>query len=54
VLIEHAELLAQEGRAGEAEPLLREARETFERLRATPWLERVEAMSALRLVAAGD
>jgi hypothetical protein len=28
------------------EPLLVEARETFERLRATPWLERVDALDA--------
>jgi hypothetical protein len=50
VLLEHAELLAQESRASEAEPLIAEARETFERLRATPWLERAEAMSSLGLV----
>ena len=29
-----------QGRADEAQPLLAEARETFERLQATPWLER--------------
>lgn len=51
VLLEHAELVAQDGRPSEAEPLLAEARETFERLRATPWLERAEAMSGLGLVA---
>jgi len=51
VLLEHAELVARDGRQSEAEPLLAEARGTFERLRATPWLERVEAISAVRLVA---
>ena len=51
VLLEHAELVARDGRQSEAEPLLAEARGTFERLRATPWLERVEASSAVRLVA---
>jgi len=41
--LEHAESLVAESRTGEAEPLLTEARETFERLRAAPWLERVTA-----------
>ncbi len=41
--LEHAEWLIGEGRADEAEPLLAEAREIFERLKATPWLERVTA-----------
>jgi class 3 adenylate cyclase/tetratricopeptide (TPR) repeat protein len=40
--LEHAEWLAGEGRA-EAEPLLAETREIFERLGATPWLERAGA-----------
>jgi class 3 adenylate cyclase/tetratricopeptide (TPR) repeat protein len=40
VLLERAELLARQGRPGDAEPLLDEAREIFERLEATPWLER--------------
>ena len=31
-----------EGRFDEAQPLLDEARAIFERLRATPWLERVD------------
>jgi class 3 adenylate cyclase/tetratricopeptide (TPR) repeat protein len=43
---EHGEWLASHGRAAEAEPLLAEARETFERLEAKPWLERVEAAQA--------
>ena len=45
VLLEHAELLARDGQEDDAEPLLAEARETFERLRATPWLERAAAVS---------
>jgi hypothetical protein len=39
--LEHGEWLTGQGRAMEAEPLLAEARETFERLEAAPWLERV-------------
>jgi class 3 adenylate cyclase/tetratricopeptide (TPR) repeat protein len=39
--LEHGEWLASEGRAGEAEPLLGEAREAFERLDAKRWLDRV-------------
>jgi len=41
--LEHGEWLAAQGRADEAEPLLTEAREIFERLEAAPWLERVTA-----------
>jgi class 3 adenylate cyclase/tetratricopeptide (TPR) repeat protein len=41
--LEHAEWLIGEGRTEEAEPLLAEARETFERLEARPYLERVDA-----------
>ena len=40
VQLEHGEWLVGQGRAGEAEPLLAEAAETFARLEATPWLER--------------
>jgi len=40
--LEHGEWLEAEGRGEEAQPLLAEAREAFERLHATPWLERVE------------
>ncbi len=40
-LLEHGESLARQSRPGEAEPLLAEATELFEHLRATPWLERV-------------
>ncbi len=42
-LLEHGELLVERGRAGDAEPLLAEAREIFERLEATPWLARAGA-----------
>jgi tetratricopeptide (TPR) repeat protein len=38
--LEHAEWLAGTGRHDEAEPLVAEARETFEVLGARPWLER--------------
>jgi tetratricopeptide (TPR) repeat protein len=43
VHVEHGELLATGGSFDEAQPLLDEARETFERLRATPWIERIDA-----------
>jgi class 3 adenylate cyclase/tetratricopeptide (TPR) repeat protein len=42
VQLEHGEWLTAQGRAQDAEPLLGEARETFERLEAKPWLERLE------------
>jgi predicted ATPase len=42
VLLEHAEWFHATGRGTEAEPLLDEARAIFERLRAVPWLERVD------------
>jgi len=41
--LEHGEWLAAEGRDAEAQPLLAEARETFELLKATPWLDRLRA-----------
>jgi len=41
--LEYGEWLAAQGRAAEATPLFDEARATFERLRARPWLERLEA-----------
>jgi class 3 adenylate cyclase/tetratricopeptide (TPR) repeat protein len=40
--LEHAEWLAEQGRADEAQPLLEEARDVFQRLEARPWLERLE------------
>ncbi|MGA8016178.1 MAG: adenylate/guanylate cyclase domain-containing protein [Candidatus Dormiibacterota bacterium] len=43
-LLEHGEWHLDRGRAGEAEPLLVEAREVFGRLQARPWLERLERL----------
>ena len=43
VQLEHGEWLTTRGRPDDAQPLLAEARETFEWLRATPWLERIDA-----------
>ncbi len=42
--LEHGEWLAAQGRGAEAEPLLAEAREIFERLEAAPWIERAAAV----------
>jgi hypothetical protein len=53
VHLEHAELLVGSARAEEAAPLVAEARETFERLGATPWLERLAAISGEREAVAG-
>jgi len=44
-LLEQAEWLAAQERADDAEPLLTEAREIFERLEARPWLERAAALA---------
>ncbi|HEU5243924.1 MAG TPA: adenylate/guanylate cyclase domain-containing protein [Gaiellaceae bacterium] len=44
VQLEHAEWLTARGRPDDSQPLLAEARDTFERLRAAPWLERVDAV----------
>jgi predicted ATPase/class 3 adenylate cyclase len=46
--LEHAEWLTAQHRADDAEPLLAEARRTFEQLRATPWLERTARAGAPR------
>jgi class 3 adenylate cyclase/tetratricopeptide (TPR) repeat protein len=46
VELEHAEWLVEQGRPDEAEPLLAEASATFERLRATPWIERAQRLLA--------
>jgi tetratricopeptide (TPR) repeat protein len=43
-LLEHGEWLAGHGREDEAESLLAEAREIFERLGARPWLERANSV----------
>lgn len=40
--LEHTEWLVAQRRGGEAEAVLTEAREVFERLEAKPWLDRVE------------
>jgi tetratricopeptide (TPR) repeat protein len=47
VQLEHGEWLGRIGRPAEAEQLLARAGETFERLRATPWLERAAAAAAV-------
>ena len=44
-LLEHGEWLSGEGRAADSTPLLAEAQEIFERLRATPWLERLDRVA---------
>jgi len=43
--LEYGEWLTREGRTNDAEPVLAEASEIFERLRATVWLERLVAVS---------
>jgi hypothetical protein len=45
VLLEHGEWLSRNDGFEEAEPLLEEAREIFERLDAKPYLERLEAVA---------
>jgi hypothetical protein len=47
VLLEHGEWLMRIGRADEGVRLIGQARETFEDLRAIPWLERAVAASAV-------
>jgi tetratricopeptide (TPR) repeat protein len=49
--LELAEWLLSEGRSVEAAPLAEEARKTFEQLRATPWLKRVDSCGALDVLA---
>jgi tetratricopeptide (TPR) repeat protein len=41
-LVEHSEWLRSEDRDGEAEPMLVEARDIFQRLEAAPWLDRID------------
>lgn len=48
VRLEHGELLLEQGRDEEAARPLDEARQTFEQLEATPWLERAAKASATR------
>ena len=50
-ILEHAEWLVGEGRGEEAQPLLLEAREIFERLGARWWLERTARVSGGELAA---
>jgi len=45
-LLEHGEWLVSQGRGEEAAPLVDEAREIFERLKANPWLERLDTVGA--------
>jgi tetratricopeptide (TPR) repeat protein len=52
VRLELAEHLHAEGRPDEAGPLFDQARETFEDLRARPWLERVDAATSPARVSA--
>ncbi len=44
-LLEHGEWLVSQGRSTEAEPMFRQARETFAQLKAAPWLERLDRVS---------
>lgn len=46
-LTEYGEWLISQRREGEAGPLLAEARELFEQLKATPWLDRLAMTAAL-------
>jgi hypothetical protein len=48
VQLEHADWLRTRSRSEEGEPLVAEARETFERLEAKPWLERATEASTER------
>jgi class 3 adenylate cyclase/tetratricopeptide (TPR) repeat protein len=50
--LEHGEWLTHQGRSSEATALLAEARDTFERLEAQPWLERRAALDAPQLAEA--
>jgi class 3 adenylate cyclase/tetratricopeptide (TPR) repeat protein len=50
--LEHAEWLVGQGRGEEAEPLLEEAREIFDRLGAAPWLERCDRLAPARAASA--
>ncbi len=51
VSTELAEWLLDQGRDGEAAPLVMDARATFEHLRATPWLERLDKSGAMETLA---
>jgi tetratricopeptide (TPR) repeat protein len=43
VQLEHGEWLMARGRPNDAQPLIADARDTFERLEAGPWLQRIDA-----------
>jgi hypothetical protein len=45
VQLEHGEWLMARGRPEDAQPLRAEARDTFERLQAQPWLERIDGLA---------
>jgi len=49
VRLEHAESLLARNLADQAEPLRAEARAAFERLEATPWLERIAASARVEI-----
>jgi tetratricopeptide (TPR) repeat protein len=51
--LDHGEWLVGQARPEEAEPLFAEAREIFERLEATPWLERVDSVAPARAARVG-
>ena len=51
--LEHGAWLVGHGRGEDAGPLLAEARETLERLAATPWLDRLAVAEAARSTQAG-
>ena len=53
-LLEHGEWLVDRGRAGQATPLLTEAQGVFERLKARPWLERLDRSSSAELESASE
>jgi hypothetical protein len=46
VQLEHGEWLTARGQPGDAQALLADARDTFERLQAQPWLDRVDAVGS--------
>jgi class 3 adenylate cyclase/tetratricopeptide (TPR) repeat protein len=51
-LLEYGEWLTAHGRSDNALPLIAEAREIFERLKAKPWLDRAEAVTAREVATA--
>jgi class 3 adenylate cyclase/tetratricopeptide (TPR) repeat protein len=53
VLLAHAEWLAGEGRIDDAAPLAAEARDVFERLRAAPYVERLDRLPVAATTPAG-